>query len=270
MVLAVLREPRRKNQTNPSSVPSPRRAFGWGIIFQTMLTAAAFQPKGFEGVMLAASLNDVIQLECLAMSTRAVRVDRGDRSGRIFFAGGQVVHAEVGALTGEEAFFEITHWTKGSFQIEEGVRAMDETITRNWESLLMEAAQRHDESATTVTAFPLPAPASAPAQTEAMHTHPIVETFKDPEILGAVLYNPEGEVLISKGEEAEELQGTAAYVLQLLAHIGTALGADNLREVQLSGTEQRALFLHTPEHHVAAMTNPKTNLATLAKKLTHP
>lgn len=269
MVLAVLREPRtNENQTYPSSVPRPRRAFGWGIIFQTMLTAAAFQPKGFEGVMLAASLNDVIQMECLAMSTRAVRVDRGDRSGRIFFAGGQVVHAEVGALTGEEAFFEITHWTKGAFQIEEGVRAMDETITRNWETLLMESAQRHDESATTVTAFPLPAP--APAQTEAMHTHPIVEIFKDPEILGAVLYSPEGEVLISKGEAPEDLQGTAAYVLQLLAHIGTALGADNLREVQLSGTEQRALFLNTPEHHVAAMTNPKTNLATLAKKLTNP
>lgn len=224
-----------------------------------MLTAAAFQPKGFEGVMLAASLNDVIQMECLSMSTRAVRVDRGDRFGRIFFAGGQIVHAEVEDRTGEDAFFEIVHWTKGSFRIEEGVRAMDETITRNWESLLMEAAQRHDEAEPgTVTAFPLTA--------QAMNTSHIAEVFKDPEIQAAVHYGDDGQLMESKGGDPEELQGTAAFVMQLLAHIGTSLGAETLREFHLVGTEQRALGLKRTDSTVATITSVKTNLTALAKK----
>lgn len=227
-----------------------------------MITAAAYQPqpRGFEGVMLAASLNDVIQMECLSMSTRAVRVDCGGRTGRIFFAGGQVVHAEVGDLIGEDAFFEIVHWPKGSFQIEEGVRAIDETITHNWESLLMEAAQRHDERPPgTVTAFPITA--------QAMNTNHIAEVFKEPDILEAAHFSSDGQLIESKGGDPDALQGTAAYVTQLLAHIGTALGAEGLREVHLVGTQQRAVCVQSGESSTVAITTVKTNLTTLAKKL---
>ena len=65
-----------------------------------MNSSAVPTSKGFEGVIQGATLSDLIQMECLALTTRAVRVDRGASSGRIYFAGGQVVHAELGALQG--------------------------------------------------------------------------------------------------------------------------------------------------------------------------
>lgn len=220
------------------------------------------ETKGFEGVIHAINLNDVIQMECLAMSHRAVRVEAGENVGRLYFAGGQVVHAEVGPHTGEEAFFEILSWPGGGFRIEDGRRAPDETITRNWESLLMEAAHRHDEirdAAATVTAFPLTA--------TAMTHDPIAEAFKDPEIHSGVHFATDGTLLQSKGEDPETLQGTFAYVVQLLQHIGTSIGAENLREVHLVGTDGRAVCVVVDELTTAAVTSPKANLVTLAAKL---
>src|SRR5258708_32031848 len=92
----------------------------------TMSSSAMLAHKGFDGVIQGATLADLIQMECLALTTRAVRVDGVGRTGRLFFTGGQVVHAEVGDLKGELALFEMIRWSTGSFTIEEGVRPMDE------------------------------------------------------------------------------------------------------------------------------------------------
>ncbi len=230
-----------------------------------MNSANALKPRGFEGVFLSASLNDIIQMECLGMHARVVHVDRGDVSGRIYFAGGQAVHAQVGAITGEEAFFEILSWHKGVFHMEEGVRAIEETITRSWESLLMEAAQLNDEQElnTTVTAFPLTEPVAMPHKL-------IAEAFTDPDILQAVYMADDGSLLHTKGDDPETLQGTFAYIMQLLQHVGTALGAEQIREVHFMGSSNRALCRHEDGETIAAVTTSKVNLTTLAKKLANP
>ncbi len=226
-----------------------------------MNSSTALKPRGFEGVFLSASLNDIIQMECLGMHARVVHVDRGDVSGRIYFAGGQAVHAQVGSLMGEEAFFEILSWHKGVFRMEEGVRAIEETITRNWESLLMEAAHLHDEQApgTTVTAFSVKEPV--------MPHNPIADVFKNPEILHAVHLSEDGTPLETKGDDPETLQGTFAYVMQLLQHVGLALGAEQVQEVHFAGTTNRAICIAGDGTTTAAITTAKTNLTTLAKKL---
>jgi hypothetical protein len=220
------------------------------------------QSGGFEGMLHSINLTDMIQMECLAMSTRAVRVESEAHIGRIFFAGGQLVHAEVNGMVGEEAFFEILSWPKGLFRIEDGARASDETITKNWESLLMEAAHRHDElrqTGSTVTAFP--------STTKAMPHDPISDVFKDPEIVEGIRFTNDGTLLQTKCADPEMLHGTFAYIVQLLQHVGTALGAESLREVQLIGTEQRAVCVVVEEHTTAVITSAKTNLGTIAVKL---
>ncbi len=88
------------------------------------------------------ALAGLIQKECLAFSTRAVRVAGAEASGRLFIFGGEVVHAEVADLTGEEALFEMLRWATGSFTVTDGVRPMDQTIQRGWRHLLYEAARK--------------------------------------------------------------------------------------------------------------------------------
>ena len=227
-----------------------------------MQSAAMLAQKGFEGVIQGATLADLIQMECLALTTRAVRVAGAGTTGRLFFTGGQVVHAEVGELKGEPALFEILRWQTGSFTIEEGVRPIDETIQRDWHNLLLEAAHHADESAqaTPGNAFvPMPSPPPSAA--------PMKEAFNDPEVLHAAHFTEDGTLLDSKGADPETLQCTFAYIVQLLRHVGTSLGAENLKEINLLSAEQKALCLVGEKETTVFVTTPKANFANLAKKL---
>ena len=105
-----------------------------------MQTASANHPNAFTGIAGSVTLVDLIQMECSIMATRAVRIDRGGISGRIYFARGQVIHAEVGELTGEAALFELMRWPGGHVVIADGVHPAAETIDRHWQSLLLAAA----------------------------------------------------------------------------------------------------------------------------------
>ena len=71
-----------------------------------MQTAPTNEPNTFTGISGSTALADLIQMECSVMATRAVRIERGEKSGRIYFSRGQIVHAEVGEIKGEPALFE--------------------------------------------------------------------------------------------------------------------------------------------------------------------
>ena len=105
-----------------------------------MHTAVTTNSETFTGIAGSATLADLVQMECSVMATRAVRIDRGETSGRIYFARGQVIHAEVGELTGEAALFEMLRWNGGHVVVADGVHPATETIDRHWQSLLLEAA----------------------------------------------------------------------------------------------------------------------------------
>src|SRR5688572_25046831 len=155
-----------------------------------MKSSALHVANGFEGVIQGAALPDLIQMECLSMTTRAVRVERGSFMGRIFFAGGQIVHAELGSSIGEKALFEMLYWKGGTFSIEEGVRPLDETITCDWHTLLLEAAHHHDEAS---AAFANQAPPQISALP--MTATPFQNASDDPEVIKAVRFSDDGTLL---------------------------------------------------------------------------
>ncbi len=220
--------------------------------------------RGFQGVMHGATLPDLIQMECLGMTTRAVRVDRAGQSGRIFFAGGQVVHAEIGDLRGEAALTELIAWPDGSFSIEEGVRPYEETITRQWQSLLIAAAHLHDEMK---GAAPTTHSSSAALTMSNLNDTALKEVLNDAEVQNAACFTDDGALLDGKGDGQEELHVTFSYVVQLARLIGESLGAENLSEIQITGADYRSLCVVHEHETVALITTAKGNLAALAKKL---
>lgn len=104
-----------------------------------MPSASNSKPSTFTGLSGSASLADLIQMECSIAATRAVRIERGEMCGRIYFSRGQVIHAEVGQLTGEAALFEMLGWPGGHVLIADGVQPATQTIARDWQRLLIEA-----------------------------------------------------------------------------------------------------------------------------------
>ena len=104
-----------------------------------MQPASTTKPSTFTGLPGCGSLADLIRMECSIAATRAVRIERGTMSGRIYFSRGHVIHAESGKLTGEAALFEMLGWPGGHIVVADGVQPAVQTIARHWQRLLIEA-----------------------------------------------------------------------------------------------------------------------------------
>ncbi|MEO8351073.1 MAG: DUF4388 domain-containing protein, partial [Chthoniobacteraceae bacterium] len=89
---------------------------------------------------------DIIQLKCLTGATTAIEFRSGTDIGVVHFRDGEVVHAEAGRRSGADAIFKIIGWRCGRMSERPDLDPSETTISCSWQTLLMEAAQRLDES----------------------------------------------------------------------------------------------------------------------------
>ncbi|MCL4178652.1 MAG: response regulator [Verrucomicrobia bacterium] len=137
--------------------------------------------EGFRGVLLQASLQDVIQMQCLAASSSVLEVEAECGQGRIFIRGGALIHAESGSLRGEPALYHLLAQRGGEFRLRALVDAPAQTIEAPWEMLLMEAARLREEAA--------PPPALGD-QVELAQDRTVQEK-SEPDLMPAALPEPE-------------------------------------------------------------------------------
>src|SRR5438477_9606855 len=99
----------------------------------------------FQGSLKELPLPDIIQLVSVSGKTGRFTLTRDNERGAIFLKNGQMVHAMIGELIGEEAIYALAIWNHGEFQFEPGAEADRQTISKSNTNLLMEAARRLDE-----------------------------------------------------------------------------------------------------------------------------
>ncbi|HUO85667.1 MAG TPA: DUF4388 domain-containing protein [Thermoanaerobaculia bacterium] len=99
----------------------------------------------FQGSLKELPLPDIIQLVSVSGKTGKFTLVRDSERGFIYLKNGQMVHAEVGDLAGEEAVYTLAIWSSGDFQFTAGEEPQKQTITKSNTNLLMEAARRLDE-----------------------------------------------------------------------------------------------------------------------------
>lgn len=101
---------------------------------------------GIKGDLQYMNLADLVQMVCLDRRSAMLTL-RHHAAGRgvIFFAKGQIVHAEAGDLVGEEAVYHLLSWPEGTFEMSEQVEAPTQTIHAPWNRLLMEGLRLIDE-----------------------------------------------------------------------------------------------------------------------------
>src|SRR5579862_3875349 len=102
---------------------------------------STLRPSGFQGHINGATLNDLVQMECLAGVKRVVRVASATHLGHFFFRDGSLVHAATRSITGEAAALEMLSWNEGSFEPVEREWPLKESITCTWQNLVLRAAQ---------------------------------------------------------------------------------------------------------------------------------
>jgi hypothetical protein len=99
----------------------------------------------FQGSLKELPLPDIIQLVSVSGKTGKFTLSRDEDRGFIYLKNGQMVHATIGDLVGEEAIYSLAIWNHGDFQFTPGEEPDRQTITKSNTNLLMEAARRLDE-----------------------------------------------------------------------------------------------------------------------------
>ena len=208
---------------------------------------------GFEGEVAGLGLTDIIQVNATNGFSGLVRVQHDDDTGAIFFRDGDIVHAELGKKTGEEAFFEIISWQAGRFTVQTNVFTALRTIQKSCGHLLLEAHAVQDERRRTDAPARAPAESAAPAAPTTQAASIVELARRVPDVTNAVLLTRAGSRVGGGGYETEVLGGQALFVGLLANEVGGALAAGELRSAAVEGT-RRHLLLFTSKTHVLAVT----------------
>jgi len=125
----------------------PTSPEGWKSLYTTLKELVRLQPEeGFRGVLRRVGLQDVLQMECLACSSSVLEITTNQARGSVFVQDGQIVHAQLGELTGQEAFNHLMALAGGNFNLKPFTEPPARTMRGSWEFLLMEAARMRDEA----------------------------------------------------------------------------------------------------------------------------
>jgi Domain of unknown function (DUF4388) len=98
-----------------------------------------------QGSLKHLQLADVIQLISVSGKTGMFHLKKEEHLGQIYLKDGNIVHAELDEIRGEEAVYELAIWNDGEFHFEPDVEPAVRTISKSNTNLLMEAARRLDE-----------------------------------------------------------------------------------------------------------------------------
>ncbi len=118
--------------------------------------------EGFTGSLREASLQDVIQMECLSRHSSIVEIQNSGQLGQVYIQDGSIIHTAVGTLVGEQAFYQLMALRGGEFHVKPFSAPAMRTIETRWEFLLMDAARATDEE-TVLLAKPSPEAIKPPA-----------------------------------------------------------------------------------------------------------
>jgi CheY-like chemotaxis protein len=108
------------------------------------IDGALARRRGFSGAV-SLSLADIVQMHALARFTGTLRFTNGGDDASLYFAAGDIVDAECGALRGREAVYASLAWQGGGFVARPDEVSRERTITENWQAVLMEGCRRLDE-----------------------------------------------------------------------------------------------------------------------------
>src|SRR5262249_44264485 len=98
-----------------------------------------------QGSLKHLHLADVVQLISVSGKTGMFHLKREQHVGEIYLKDGNIIHAVLDDIKGEDAVYELAIWSDGEFNFEPDIEPGVRTITKSNTNLLMEAARRLDE-----------------------------------------------------------------------------------------------------------------------------
>ena len=203
--------------------------------------------SGFEGAIGGMPLSDVIQLKAYNRFSGVITVEYGQQTGAIYFRNGEIIHAEQGALYGEDAFYQLIRWPGGRFAMQNNVAAPNRTIENSVSYLLLEAHRLMDEE----NGPDAPPPAAGKPGADARSASIAVRLCQLSGVSAVALFDASGNVLDSHGAEAEKLT-KRGYALAVAAKtLGDLFGVGNLGSAAFQDLECQILLFESKRQYLA-------------------
>lgn len=120
------------------------------------------QNVAMQGKISEITLPDIVQFMQVGRKTGFLHVESPRAKGMIAFVNGEIHHAEVGPIEGDEAFYLLMSMAEGDFMFEASITPPNRTIMTNITNLLLEGMRQLDEMKTLLDQF-----ASRAAEVEA-------------------------------------------------------------------------------------------------------
>ena len=102
--------------------------------------------RGVSGSLTEMNSTDFIQSLAAGEKDVEIHLAHGGQEGKVYMQQGQIIHADMESLSGEEAFYKLMTWEEGAFQILSCSNFPTRTIHAPTMSLLIEGARLVDEA----------------------------------------------------------------------------------------------------------------------------
>lgn len=214
--------------------------------------------SGFKGAVAGLSLTDVIQLKGHNKYTGAISVEYGDSHGVIYFVDGEIIHAEQGEESGEQAIYEIIKWPGGSFNIHPEMTSNVCTIHYRTDFLLLEALRRLDEENAGSASSNKPAgPSVTPRRTMSKIAARLQEISN---VTYAVLLDKQGSPVQDSSVEAEALAAKGLFLAQTGNQLGDLMGLGEIKAAAVHTLDYHILMYDSKQHYLSIAVKPDCNL----------
>jgi CheY-like chemotaxis protein len=210
------------------------------------------------GNLRTMTLASIFQINCTELNQARLRIRYGGQEGSVYFADGNIVHAELGSQVAEEAIYEMLSWEDGDFELEMDIPAPQRTITAGWSGLLLEGMRLLDEQTAD-----LEEPQGTETTSEAVDEKGATGDMKDlarafkqiENVVGIVITDRDGIVLIDDLESGNpQKEGAiAVFVGNAASVVGEALALGSFNWGTVDAGKETMLVIEQPDYHVGLL-----------------
>jgi len=213
--------------------------------------------SGFKGAVAGLSLTDVIQLKGHNKYTGAISVEFRESQGVIYFVDGEIIHAEQGDETGEQAIYEIIKWPGGTFNIHPEMTSNICTIHYRTDFLLLEALRRLDEENAGASANKSAGPSVTPRRTMSKIAARLQEINN---ITYAVLLDKQGLPVQDSSIEAVSLAAKGIFLAKTGNQLGDLMGLGEIKAAAVHTSNYYLPMYDSKQHYLSIAVKPDCNL----------
>jgi predicted regulator of Ras-like GTPase activity (Roadblock/LC7/MglB family) len=221
--------------------------------------------NGFQGAVAGLSLTDVIQLKGHNRYTGCITVEYGEQQGAIYFVDGEIIHAELGEETGEEAIYRIIKWPGGMFNIRPETTTNVCTIHYRTDYLLLEALRRMDEESAGTSGS---GGAAGPAVTPRRTMSKVAARLQNIEaVTYAVLLDKEGSPLQDDSIEAVALAAKGLFLATTGNRFGDLMGLGDIKASAVHTKKYHLLMYDSKQHYLSIAVRPESSLDSIEREI---